>query len=245
MTVSVVVPAFNSRRFLREAVLGLLDEALSDLQVIVVDDASTDDCLETISDLPVTCVRLKENVGPAAARNAGLSQATGSKIAFLDSDDLLEPGGLRWRADWLDAHPEENAIFGSIFTWVDGAGKAREYTPDFRRLHASIPDLVTWAVWKKDGPFAAPVTPTMFRAEVFRELGNFDETLRWAEDTDFMCRYLKQYHLPHRFRPVFRYRLHDENISVRQSKGGILCGTRESEAHRILVEMSYGALKSK
>lgn len=238
--VSVIIPVHNSARFLRQAVLSVLADSLSETQIIVIDDGSTDDSMKTVSDLPVTRLELRTNSGPGAARNAALSFATGEYLAFLDSDDLLSAGGLSWRIRWLDEHPEERAVVGNPEATIDLDGNAIEYAPDIPTLYHRLPERITWAGMFTHGLFPSPLSATMFRASAFREIGHFDKALLRAEDRDFMYRLLKKYDLRHLNRPVFRYRIHDKNISVRAVNGSYLCSFRRSESYRILVDMEHG-----
>ena len=238
--VSVVVPAFNRRRYLRLAVRSLLAENIPGMEIIVVDDGSNDGTLDTVSDLPVNSVRFEENRGPSAARNAGIRAATQNYIAFLDSDDLLVPEGLRWRVAYLEGHPGEKGVLGIVDKFIDGEGKPnRNEHYDLGRVYADLPERIVLEDGRRGFQFPCPVVPAMFRADVFREIGDFDESLRLAEDQDFLCRFLKRYSLPAFRRPVFQYRVHDQNASIR-AKQGYLYGTAASEALRILVLRSHG-----
>ncbi|MEQ1917842.1 MAG: SDR family oxidoreductase, partial [Elusimicrobiota bacterium] len=90
---SVIVPVYNAGAFLKIALDSILAERLPGLEVIVVDDGSTDGAISEISHLPVRVVRQK-NRGEAAARNAGVKASTAPFVTFLDADDLLTPGAL-------------------------------------------------------------------------------------------------------------------------------------------------------
>lgn len=93
---SVVMPAYNRRKLIRDAVRSVLDQTFTDFELIVVDDGSTDgtvDVLSDISDKRLT-VLTQHNAGPGAARNKGIGVAQGTYVAFLDSDDLYMPWTL-------------------------------------------------------------------------------------------------------------------------------------------------------
>jgi len=104
-SVSVIVPVYNNRAQLRQAVLSLLEQEIPGLQVVVVDDGSTDGSADTVRDLPVHVVR-QENRGHPSARNTGLAAARGALVGFLDSDDLAAPGGLGLLARRLADEPD-------------------------------------------------------------------------------------------------------------------------------------------
>src|SRR4051812_26873537 len=93
--VSVIIPTYNRANVVSEAVESVLNQTYSKVELIVVDDGSTDDTLEKLRRFGNTItVITQENAGPSAARNAGIANARGDLIAFLDSDDLWLPTNL-------------------------------------------------------------------------------------------------------------------------------------------------------
>lgn len=105
-TISVVVPCYNAKGFLREAVESALSQTRPPLEVIVVDDCSTDSSLDVIDDLPVVRVRNATNLGQSASRNVGVSLAKGDYVATLDADDVWLPEHLEKVAVLLDGFPD-------------------------------------------------------------------------------------------------------------------------------------------
>lgn len=111
---SVVIPAYNAAAGIRASVESCLHQSLPPLEVIVVDDASTDgttNIVRTHFGEAVHLIVLPENVGPAAARNAGIAAANGSFIAFQDADDVWHPEKLACIEKVLRAHPEIDFLF--------------------------------------------------------------------------------------------------------------------------------------
>lgn len=107
--VSVLMPVHNGGHFLRPALESLRAQTLADLEIIVVDDGSTDDTpaiLAAWNDPRLRVLTLPRNQGEAAARNHGLAAARAPLVALLDSDDLAYPDRLAKQAAFLDAHPE-------------------------------------------------------------------------------------------------------------------------------------------
>ena len=88
--VSVIIPLYNARRYVAQAIESALNQTYSNVEVIVVDDGSTDDPLEVISKYPVRVIR-QDNQGVSAARNTGIREATGEFIVTLDADDAISP----------------------------------------------------------------------------------------------------------------------------------------------------------
>jgi glycosyltransferase involved in cell wall biosynthesis len=100
--VSVIMPAYNTARYIREAIDSVLDQDYPSKELIVIDDGSTDGTLEVLRSYGDRITLIEQrNQGSAVARNAGLAAARGECIAFLDSDDIWLPGKLRLQVDHL------------------------------------------------------------------------------------------------------------------------------------------------
>jgi len=121
--ISVIIPAYNVAPFLREAVHSALAQTFPDIEVIVVDDGSTDGTADKLSDIgdPRLRVLREDHAGSAAARNAGLRLASGEFVAFLDADDRWAPQNLERQLAFLMSHPEVDITFGhSLVVGEDG-----------------------------------------------------------------------------------------------------------------------------
>ncbi|MFJ5549685.1 CDP-glycerol glycerophosphotransferase family protein [Streptomyces sp. NPDC093225] len=151
---SVIVPAYKVQAYLQESLDSVLTQSYTDLEVIAVDDCSPDACGEIIDryaarDPRVTAVHLPHNLGPGAARNAGLARATGDYLVFLDADDTLVPGALQAVTDRLKATGSPDVlVYDHARTHWTGetvrerlAGRLREDGPASFRL-TDRPDLL-------------------------------------------------------------------------------------------------------
>jgi glycosyltransferase involved in cell wall biosynthesis len=212
---SVVIPAYNAGPYLREAVESLLAEAADGLEVVVVDDGSTDDSLKSIEEFPVKIIR-QANGGEARARNAGIRAARGRYITFLDADDLIAAGGILARAAYLDAHPSDIAVGGLPSTLIDQNGRtiadvfqrmSQKYAPPFR---------LTDAFYRSNRFFPVSCSLYLYRREVFDAIGGYDETLRYAPDCDFHFRFLRTMEIPVLGVRTFDRRIHADNLSIRR-----------------------------
>jgi len=127
--ISVIITAYNVAGFLRKAVDSALAQTFRDIEVIVVDDGSTDGSVDTLCDLddPRLHVIREVHGGSAAARNAGLRLATGELVAFLDGDDLWAPQNLERQSAFLGGHPEVDMTFGHSLV-VDEEGRSLGFT---------------------------------------------------------------------------------------------------------------------
>jgi glycosyltransferase involved in cell wall biosynthesis len=118
-TVSVVIPAFNSAKYIGEAIQSVLEQTLVSFEVLVVDDGSTDDTAEVVQRYPVQYFR-QENAGPSAARNTGMTKAKGEFVAFLDSDDLWLPQKLAVQLEAFKRHPDAGFSFSTVWNFYAG-----------------------------------------------------------------------------------------------------------------------------
>lgn len=183
--ISVVVPTYQRVAVVPEAVDSALEDGGADVEVVVVDDGSTDGTVERLAERygrdPRVRVVRKENGGTASARNAGITVARGHYVALLDSDDVFLPGHCAALAAPLDADPSVDLAIGDAT--YEGGWK-RDGRSIFHRRHYRPPlDLEDMC----EGLWVLP-SATMWRAERLRAL-RFDETFRWAEDTELLFRF--------------------------------------------------------
>jgi glycosyltransferase involved in cell wall biosynthesis len=188
-TVSVIIPTYNRARFIGQAVASSLGQTYDDLEVIVVDDGSTDETpgiIGTFSDLRLRYVRLDKNGGRSRARNKALSLARGRYITFLDSDDYHLPYKTKLQVDYL----ESKKAVGMVYTaaaCVDDDGQSLHYfyrAPLSGRIYNEI------AFFK---PLTIILPTVMLRREVLDDVGLFDESMERFEDTDLWRRIAKKF----------------------------------------------------
>ncbi len=179
-SVSVVLPVYNRRRWVGEAVESVLNQTEADLELIVVDDGSTDGTEKALARYG-SRLRLirQENRGVSAARNRGVGAARGKWIAFIDSDDLWRPEKTASQTAFLRNRPEAR-ICQTEEIWVRNGVRVN---PGKRHQKPSgdifIPSLSLCLV----SPSAVMMEKTLFE-----EIGGFDESLPAAEDYDLWLR---------------------------------------------------------
>ncbi|MBR9846818.1 MAG: glycosyltransferase family 2 protein, partial [Algicola sp.] len=117
--VSAVIPTLNRSNYLREAVISVINQSYPVFEIIVVDDGSTEDIRQALSDIngPIKIVRHEQNKGHAAARNTGIREAQGDYVAFLDSDDLWLPQKLEIQIPCFD-YSEDVGLVGGGYEYV-------------------------------------------------------------------------------------------------------------------------------
>lgn len=208
-TVSVVIPAYNAGRFIRDALESVFRQTYPVSEIIVVDDGSTDDTIGKIKSFSgkVVCIS-QSNAGPGAARNRGVSTATGEWIAFLDSDDCWEPEHLETLMKAAKRVSDAAMVYCGK-KWVDSLGQPMDDIP----LQKTFPS--GWIF--NDLFFANYVSSSsvvMLRKETFLDVGGFDERFKYiAEDYDLWIRIAAV--APVIGVPVYtvRYRRHDNNLT--------------------------------
>ncbi len=179
--VSVVITTRNRRQFLAEAVASARLQCAAEVELIVVDDASSDgswDWLAAQADL--RAVRLDTNSQLAAARNAGLAVATSQLVWFLDDDDRLRPRALEALAAALQATPAAVAAVGALWRFGDGIDASRMIHPVRASTRRLWPELL--AGW------SAVPSQTLWRTEAVRRVGAFRADLFGLEDRDLWLR---------------------------------------------------------
>jgi glycosyltransferase involved in cell wall biosynthesis len=214
--VSVIMPCYNAGRFLASAIQSVLDQDYpGSLEVVVVDDGSTDDSALVASRFEGVVVLRQSNEGPGAARNLGLAHAQGELIAFLDADDVWMPGCLLPRVQCLMQNPDVALVFGDFTRWAPSSpelGADSEY-PD--RLPACVADAVT-SGWLFPEILLDPIVhiiTVIARREVFNAIGAFDTLLRTGEDYDLWIRASRRFRFQKIDRFVARYRQHSEGTT--------------------------------
>ena len=204
--VSVVIPTYNSVRYLTEAVDSVLAQTFRDLEVIVVDDGSTDETELVMRRYPepVRYIRQK-NAGVAEARNRGIREASGRYIAFLDADDTWYPHKLERQLAELRRRPDCRFCY-SAFTVVD---------PDLaplgirgsERRGSPLEDLLL------RGNVIGSICTVLCERELLESSGGFDPELSQCADWDMWVRLATATPFAYVDEPLVTYRHHDGNMS--------------------------------
>ncbi len=208
--VSVIIPVFNGERFLSQAVESVLNQTHDNLEVIIVNDGSTDHSEEIALGLAID-PRVKNfkqnNAGVATARNLGIAHASGDYVAFLDQDDLWSPRKLEYQIALFHSNNDIALVHGKI-AYVDALGK--------------LLDLPKWA-WVQ--PIAGycikelfignkiATLATLIRKTCFDEIGTFRQKFAPADDWDMWLRLGVKYPLGFIPEVLGYYRIHNANES--------------------------------
>ena len=180
--VSVVIPIFNGAPFVAKAVDSILAQGVADVEVIVVDDGSTDGTQAVLAELATTAGIVwfqQDHGGPARSRNRGISEASGEFIALLDCDDVWLPGKLEAQLAIMRARPAVGVVH-TDFEVVDEQGRVEERA---HARHSQEPLVMAFA----GGHTALPSTLLM-RRSVLNQVGALDPELYGSEDSDLTIR---------------------------------------------------------
>jgi glycosyltransferase involved in cell wall biosynthesis len=208
--VSVIIPSYNGERFIEETVRSVLDQTFRDLELVVVDDGSTDTTRALLRKLATGDRRLrvveKPNEGLVATLNRAIAESRGDLIARLDHDDLCEPDRIAKQAAFLDSNPAYVAV-GCLIRNIDEKGvplgKVRIRHDKAEHDPAAFPPRLAWLY----GP-----TP-MVRADALRQAGGYREKFLAAEDRDLCWRLGALGKIERLPEPLVKHRLHSANMS--------------------------------
>lgn len=188
--VSVIIPNFNHAQYLGDAIRSVLDQSYANVEVIVVDDGSTDQSRAVAAQFGDRILYLYQtNRGLSAARNTGIQAARGEYIGLLDADDLYEPHFVSSMLVALQSDPAADGVFCG-YQFVDQQNKA---LPQVEARPVPTEQLYETLL---DGNFFVPESILVHR-HCYTSAGSFDETLRACEDWDMWLRISRQHKIDH------------------------------------------------
>ena len=215
--VSVIIPAYNAEQFIEQTIQSVLGQTHPCLEIIVVDDGSTDRTQEVLKkfDGKVHCL-LQQNKGPSAARNAGIQAAQGDFICFLDADDLWSPEKLEVQLAFMEANPDIALVCSDYEEFNEEAIVLSSFLAEKHHMFPTCP-IVAGPL---DNAFEKLVfenfvgTPTvMLRKSCLEKAGVFDEEIRSVEDRDLWLRISAWYRIACIPQIFCKKRVHQMNVS--------------------------------
>ncbi len=207
--VSVIIPAYNSERYVVEAVQSVFTQTCKDYEVIIIDDGSSDQTVERIRPYAMLSnfsIIEQANSGPSKARNRGIKAARGKYCAFLDSDDIMMPERLALQVTKMEEKPEVGMVYCDLMTFND-RGMVHSTKKIFIKPYSG-------AVLEKLVLDNFITTSTvMARKECFEKVGFFDETIRHSEDYKMWLNIAKEYEIEYLDIPLVKYRYQSDGLS--------------------------------
>jgi glycosyltransferase involved in cell wall biosynthesis len=216
--VSVVMSVFNGQAFLREAIESILSQTFHDFEFLVIDDGSTDSTAGILASYASRDGRMRvvhhENKGRAASLNIGINIATGGYIARMDADDIALPHRLQEQLDFMERHAEVGLLGGAAEV-INRAGQILSiYRPP-------LEDSEIRSTLVHHNVFFHPTV--VMRKEVVVASGGYRKALLDADDYDLWLRIAERSQLANLGEPVLRYRIHPDQVSVRNLRHQVLC----------------------
>lgn len=207
--VSIIIPCFNSEDYIAECIKSVLDQDYDNLEVIVVDDGSTDSSQNIIATYHNVMLYTQENSGASIARNLGLSKCKGDYVKFLDSDDFLEPGVIKQQVEFSKRIDTNQIAYGNYNLFKNNKKTQKDTYIDKSGQTASLilTDILT-------------STP-LHKKWMLDEVGGFDGRLKNGQEWNLHIRLSsKGFIFVHQPLSIFNYRIHwsPNRISIQKSQ---------------------------
>jgi len=211
--VSVIVPVYNGEEYLGEAIESIISQTYDPLEIIVVDDGSTDSSREIILSFPQIKYIYQENKGHAAARNQGIKASKGDFIAFLDADDFWVPEKISMQISEFIADPKLDIVTGHVRQFLDpqrgSVGK--------EKLNTDLPPL----------PGYSPIA-ILIKRDFLGVVGLFHEDVLVGEAISWFTKVLE-------FKP--KIRMLPEVVAIRRIHGGNLSIQHQQEKNKAIIKI--------
>lgn len=177
--VTILTPSFNQAQFIRATIDSVLSQDYANIEYFIVDGRSTDGTIEILKELNDPRVQWisEQDEGQSDAINKGLARATGEIITYINSDDLLLPGAVRFAVDYFTAHPQVDVLYGDGY-YIDSNGKRLQAFPgeSFDLTRA----ILGGQEWTQPGTF--------WRKSAGDRVGVFDTAMHYRFDFDYFLR---------------------------------------------------------
>lgn len=210
--VSVIIPAFNAAETLAEAVASAVNGSYQHLEILIVDDCSTDDTSKVAAKLVEVDPRIQlfvnpQNYGVSKSRNLMIDRATGEYVAFLDSDDTWEPNKLEFCLQMLAENPEVKAVAHAL-RYLDKSGNKLSYIATYPTTKAQMQAIKVTG----ESPWVFPSSVVVYRTILVKE-GGFAEDWQVGEDTELFTKIAQKHGLLAATQPLGNYRIRENSLT--------------------------------
>lgn len=202
---SVVIPCYNAGRFLADAIESVLRQTHPALQIIVVNDGSTDDTAAVARKYHGVRYVEQRNQGVAVARNAGLRECRGDYVIFLDADDRLLPHAVATGIEWLSRHPDWAFVTGHVQV-IRQDGSVFVPAQSHRGGNSYLALLRSNYIWTPGA--------VMYRRSVFDSVGGYEASAGGSADYDLNIRIARRFPIGCHHQVILEYRQHGNNMSA-------------------------------
>lgn len=209
--VSIVLPTYNGSKNIRQSIESCLGQTHRNLELVVVDDGSSDDIfgiLSTYNDPRIKYFRHRNNLGLAEALNTGFRSSTGEYLSWTSDDNYYAANAIEEMVRFLQTYPEVDFVYAD---WYGIDEKSTDQGP--RILKNEPPDSL-----KVDNFIGACY---LYKKEVYETVGEYNPRTSLLEDYDYWIRVWKQFRMQRLFRPLYYYRFHQDSLTSKHSPAEI------------------------
>lgn len=205
--ISVLMPTYNRERFLPESLDSIVSQSLTDCEIIVVDDGSTDNTDEVLARYPMIRYFKKHHSGGPETRNLAIAEARGMYVVWMGSDDAMMPGLLEDYKKIVWQYPEVDVFYGDVMVTDANLQETQSFSPvELYEREYALPSILATG-----DPI--PDTCAMVRKSVYDAVGGYNPDFRRAHDYEFWSRAGRIIRAKHVDRQVVKWRWHDSNMS--------------------------------
>lgn len=208
MKVSVIMPAYNTEKYIRTAIESILNQTFSEFEFIIIDDGSTDNTWNIVQEFSkidprIKAIKNEKNLGISPSRNKGVNMAQGEYIAWQDADDISLPTRLEKQLQFMEEHAKTGVVGGFLrFFDEKGENGFRKYRADDKGLRDRI---------FRYSPIAQPAA--MIRKNCLKSVGGYNEGYPLAEDIDLFFRLGEKYEFSNLQEIILKYREHPDSAT--------------------------------
>lgn len=201
--VSVIITTYNHGKYIEKSINSILRQTYENVEIIVIDDGSTDDTEEIINKYPTVIYKYQKNGGLSNARNSGIKLSNGKYVIFLDADDWLFPQGIAENIQYMMKDPELAFVSGSHFKVFVESNLLTLYS-------ANVPN--NNFIHFLQGNYIGVPAAVMYRRCIL-DVYQFDESIKSCQDFDIYLRIARMHRVFHHSGLIAGYRLHSHNMS--------------------------------
>jgi glycosyltransferase involved in cell wall biosynthesis len=213
--VTVIIPSYNRERFIQQTVDSILSQTYTNLEVVAVDDGSTDKTRQILDAygerIKVLAHPERINKGQSAAINLGMRSTMSEYVGIVDSDDVLTPEKIERQVTFLEQNPSIGFVYANAYIMNDdGSILYKAFPPG--HVETGMPERILL-----ECPIGCP-SGFLVRRSAFDKAGYFDESLRSAQDHDMVVRLAEVSRLSYMKETLWYYREHSESLSQRHTR---------------------------
>lgn len=213
--VSVIMPVYNNETYVGKAIESVLNQTIDDLELIIIDDGSTDNTKNVIRSYNDNRIKYyyQRNLGPGAARNYGMSLSKAKFIAFIDSDDMYKPNKLEEQLHFLT----NNSQYGLVYCEAEVIDSDGNHLGDVKSdsNYTNKEDMHAFMLFRQVMPAVAAI---VIRRECYEAGFRYDENLFGGEDYNFVLKLSEKFNFYYLPLNLYKYRRHNKNITNEQAK---------------------------